>query len=364
MAHSLISDRFSPMHEATVTSESLVVADMGLDFRSYHMHHGNETKSLTNLAEFKLIDLLNSFEVTAGVLFHCLRQYWKAPPLEAKLLWLSMYAEFELEYAQLKPSGDTAKSTVDYIASLDVNPQNFNYVLQELCARFDAQFPPKNAETTWDRIRKNSVQAAFCNIHTSGRKCDAKYCNQLHLRNINEETNHRFYFYKALVELLQSEGATEADIQYRLDDAIFFARHGNECTVRCEGKNVAFFDTMFTYGRLKHACRRSNDECHNPLCKSEDCPGVHLRKRNGVGTKERRELAIQRVGEVMEDVQKTASHMFQLIKQMQQSTQTGRETYSRSSSTHSSITSTMNRYNAENQAEDEEDELNPVPLYL
>eukprot|EP00796_Vickermania_ingenoplastis_P010473 gene10473-7278_t len=357
-------ERYVPPHDAipmSASSEGLVVADMGLDFRSYHTPKKTEVKPLTNLAEFKLQDLVASFEVTAGILFHCLRQCLKAPSPEAKQCWLNIYSKFQLEHLQLKPADEAAKSAVDYITTVDLRVRHADQILQDLCARFDMQFPPKNAETTWDRIRKNAVQAAFCNIHTSGRKCDAKYCNQLHLRNINEETNHRFYFYKGLVELLEADGASPEDICYRLKDAMFFARHGNECTVRYEGRSIAFFDTMFTYGRLNHACRRSTEECRNPACKSEECPGIHIRKRNGQGPKERREMSIQRPNDVLEVLERDATRIMALVKEARAAAAPPLDTLSRSSSTHSSITSTMNRYNAENQIDDEE--LNLIPLY-
>lgn len=358
-----------PPAAAASSGEGLVVADMGLDFRSYHSQKRTEVKPLTNLAEFKIQDLVASFEVTAGILFHCLRQCWKTTSLEAKQWWLNTYIKFEMEHVQLKPADEVAKNTIEFLSTVDITrSRNPDHLIQELCSRFDIQFPPKNSETTWDRIRKNSVQAAFCNIHTGGRKCDAKYCNQIHLRNINEETNHRYFFYEALVEMLQADGAAEEDILYRLKDTMFFARHGNECTVRYEGKNVAFFDTTFTYGRLNHALRRSVEECRNPMCKSEQCPGVHIRKRNGAGPKDRREMVIQRAGEVLESLERDAARILQLVKQANETprrasiTTNGRgDSPSRSSSTHSSITSTMNRYNAENQIDD--DELNPIPLY-
>lgn len=345
------------------SSEGLVVADMGLDFRSYHLSKRTDAKNLTNLAEFKLKDLTASFEVTAGILFHCLRQTWKATTPEAKQCWLDVYEKFEVEYLQGKPGDEAAKTSVDYLSALDVRKINPDVVLQDLCSRFDLQFPPKNAETTWDRIRKNAVQAAFCNIHTSGRKCDAKYCNQLHLRNINEETNHRFFFYQALVELLEEAGSTEEDIVYRLTDAMFFARHGNECTVRYEGRSIAFFDTLFTYGRLNHACRKKMDECRDPMCKREECPGIHIRKKAGAGPKERRDMTIQRANEVLESLNQNARRIYLLVKQSRipSRPRSGHREQSRSSSTHSSITSTVNRYNAENQVDD--DELNPIPLY-
>lgn len=367
MAHSSAGERLGPPNEMIgppIASEGLVVADMGLDFRSYHQAKRGDTKTLTNLAEFKLPDLVASFEVTAGILFHCLRQCWKATSVEAKQWWLNIYYKFEMEHLQLKPTDDAARGSVEFLSSIDLRSRNPDQLIQELCSRFDTQFPPKNSETTWDRIRKNSVQAAFCNIHTSGRKCDAKYCNQLHLRNINEETNHRFFFYKGLVELLEADGFSDEAIHYRLKDAMFFAHHGNECTVRFEGKSIAFFDTTFTYGRLNHACRRSAEECRNPNCKSEDCPGIHVRKRAGAGLKERRELTIQRPVEVLEGLNQTATRIMHLIKQSRLAPQGSPAEHgppSRSSSTHSSITSTMNRYNAENQLDEEE--LSSIPLY-
>lgn len=351
-------EAFSP------SDETLIVADMGLDFRSYYSAKRSEKKALTNLAVFEIQKLVSSFEVTAGILFHCLRQCWKATFPEAKQWWLSTCSQFLMEHLEMRPTDEIVARTIDFICTVDFSQGNPDHYIQELCTRFDMQFPPKNSEATWDRIRKNSVQAAFCNIHTGGRKCDAKYCNQLHLRNIGEETNHRYNFYKGLIELLESEGATDEDIHYRLTDAMFFARHGNECTVRSEGRNIAFFDTTFTYGRLMHAARRGGEECRNPMCKSEQCRGIHVRKGAGTGLKERRELIIHRANEVIEGLKNDATRMMQLVRgQRPTLSRRGSESqeFSRSSSTHSSITSTMNRYNAENQVED--DELYPIPLY-
>lgn len=361
-----VSDQGAPTKPELSPSsdETLVVADMGLDFRSYFTPKRNEKRSLTNLASFQINELVSSFEVTAGILFHCLRQCWKASSPDAKQWWLSTYSQFLLEHLQLKPGDEIVAATIDFLCKLDLKKGNPDRHIQELCMRFDIQFPPKNSETTWDRIRKNSVQAAFCNIHTSGRKCDAKYCNQLHLRNISEETNHRFSFYKGLIELLEAEGAEDKDIHYRLMDAMFFARHGNECTVRYDGKNIAFFDTTFTYGRLAHGCRRGTEECRNPMCKSEQCLGIHIRKGAGAGPKERREMIISRPNEILEGLTNEATRMMQLVRMsrlpLSRRPSVSQE-LSRSSSTHSSITSTMNRYNAENQVDD--DELNPIPLY-
>lgn len=343
----------------------LLVADMGLDFRSYHNQKKSETRNMTNLTTYHVEELVGFFEVTAGILFHCLRQCWKASTLDAKKWWLSTYSQFLLENNQLKNTDEVGESTVNYVFTINFQNGNPDQYIQELCSRFDRQFPPKNSETTWDRIRKMTVQAAFCNIHTSGRNCDAKYCNQLHLRNINEEKNHRFNFYASLIELLEAEGVSDEEIQRRLVDAMFFARHGNECTVRFEGKNIAFFDTTYTFGRLNHSCRGMTDECRCSLYKSEQCHGIHVRKCNGVGPKDRRELVINRPLEVLDGLERDAKRMMELVKEAKASLSrrpSASHELSRSSSTYSSITSTVNRFNAENQVDD--DELSPIPLYV
>lgn len=343
---------------------TLFVADMGLDFRSYQNQKRSETRNMTNITSFQVEDLVQSFEVTAGILFHCLRQCWKASTLDAKRWWISTYSQFLMENLELKNEDEVGDSTIQFICSINFEKESPDQYIQELCARFDIQFPPKNGETTWERIRKTSAQAAFCNIHVSGRTCDAKCCNQLHLRNINEETNHRFNFYKDLIELLEAEGASDEDIHYRLMDVMFFARHGNECTVRYEGRNIAFFDTTFTYGRLNHGCRRSMDECRVPMCKSEYCVGIHIRKGNGAGPRDRRELAVNRPLKILEGLANDATHMMYLVREAKTLSSrrlSASQEMSRSSSTHSSISSIMNRFNAENQIDD--DELSQIPLY-
>lgn len=350
------------------TGESLIVADMGLDFRSYFGQKKGDSKPLTNLAEFKVYELVKSFEVTAGVLFHCLRQSWKSESVEGTLEWLNVYQQFQVEHLRLKPGDEVASSSLEYLSTVELSSRNREYVIKELCNHFDLQFFPKTSEPTWDRIRKANAQAAFCNIHTSGRRCDAKYCNQIHLRNINEETNHRFFFYKSLVELLQADETTEEDIIYRLKDVIFFARHGNECTVKCNGFNIAFFDTTFTYGRLNHAFRQEMRECHNPMCTSEKCFGVHIRKRSGAGPRDRREVLLQNPQAVSATIQRDATKIFHLVLARQnrpdrlapKASENAMEN-SRSSSTHSSITSTVNRYNEEHQLD--EDDLRAVPFF-